>query len=356
MKLGLAILGLSMAATSAYASTARVDALQKGAHLVDTATVFNNPSDMFSLPEVATIEYGASSTFGSDAKGGFLRGEGDTKFGFFLGQGSDTRSAAGTINFEGIENPFTVFYGQKMGSEMSWGLGFTYSASSKKSALKAAPAQTNLDSATQSYMNLTGSVNMGMWVAGLNLDLANTAKTTLTTGNGEGTYAAGNTKLFGQYVMDTSYFDASYEMSNVNTKTDVADVSKKSGSTITLGYTNTMKKDGAEFFYGASYVMTNTKDTVANTKTDDATLPVIVGVEADATSWMVLRGSVTQNVLLGTTKTGNNTDTVNHNTTVAAGMGLKFNKSILDMTLSAAGSGNVESDALGAQAAYTYMF
>jgi hypothetical protein len=357
---------ITMTATGAMASTARYNALQSPIHVVDAITMFSNPSDANKLPEVALIEYGASNTFGSTAQGGFLKAMDDSKIGFFLGAGSATRTAAvstGTVDFEGVENPFTVVYGGKA-ADMGWGVAFTYSSSAKKSDIAAVTGTSypNLDSATQSKMNLTGSVDMGTWNVGATLGLGDTAKTTLVGGD-NANYAATSTNLFGFYGMDTMTFGLMYDMGTKKidstagtTKTTTTDAAS---NTITLSAVNEVKKEGAGFFYGASYKMKTDKDNKGNATTTETTLPVIIGVEADAASWLVLRGSVTQNVLLGTTSrktTTSLTDSVSHNTTVAAGMGIKLNKSVLDMTLSAASTGTVASNALGASAAYTYMF
>lgn len=359
---------ISMFTTGAMASSARVNALQAPVHLVDALTIFGNPSDANKLPEVALIEYGASSTFGSAAKGGFLKAMDDSKLGFFLGAGSSTRvsATAGTLDFEGVENPFAVVYGSKAG-DMGWGVAFTYSSSAKKSDLASTAAvETTLDSATQSKMGLTGSVDMGMWNVGATIGLGDTAKTTLNNAAADSaTYTGTSTNLFGTYVMDTMTFRLKYDMGSTkidktvsSVKTSVQDSTE---NLITLSVINEFKKEGADFFYGASYLMYDKKDKgVSSTTTTTANaLPVIIGVEADAASWLVLRGSITQNVLIGSTSV-KTTETVanstNHNTKVAAGMGLKFNKSVLDMTLSAENSGTVASNALGASAAYTYMF
>ncbi|MFN7905840.1 MAG: hypothetical protein ACK5P5_11725, partial [Pseudobdellovibrionaceae bacterium] len=129
------------------------------------------------------------------------------------------------------------------------------------------------------------------------------------------------------------------------------------------------KKDGTDFFYGAALSMVTQKDDgQANTtslganieKKETTTLPVVVGVEHDAMSWLVVRGSVTQNFLYSSdkvsTKNGATTDgvnTVDDNTVVAAGLGFKFNKFILDATLAAAAHGNLGFDAGDAPATGT---
>jgi hypothetical protein len=105
------------------------------------------------------------------------------------------------------------------------------------------------------------------------------------------------------------------------------------------------------------------KDKTPDNKTETTALPVFAGIEADATSWMVLRASVQQNFILGSKKVttagaGGDADTITNNTTVAAGAGLKFGKLLLDGTLEAANSTTaaVNGNAFLANAALTYMF
>ena len=141
--------------------------------------------------------------------------------------------------------------------------------------------------------------------------------------------------------------------STAHTKDDSSGTSIKADKTdIKIGAINSMKKEGADFFYGISYEMGTTK--VGTVKTDSSRLPVLIGIEADAASWLTLRGSVKQNVLVGSDKT-TETDSAPHDTTVAAGAGFKFNKAVLDVTLTAAGTGSLTSN-LGGNAGLTYLF
>jgi hypothetical protein len=119
-----------------------------------------------------------------------------------------------------------------------------------------------------------------------------------------------------------------------------------------------MKSEGADFFYGFAYKMNDVKS--GGDKTSTSTLPMIFGIETDAASWLTLRGSVTQNVLLGSEKTTGSSptgaDSTDHNTTVNAGMGFKFTKSTLDITLSSATTGAINGSSFGANAGMTYLF
>jgi hypothetical protein len=137
--------------------------------------------------------------------------------------------------------------------------------------------------------------------------------------------------------------------------------------TIEVGIIDHNKIEGGQWFYGAAYRMAERKAegmggaALLQTKTTASSLPFLIGVEYDATSWATLRASATQNVLLGTTKTetasssGDN-DTVVNNTTVSAGLGLKFNKWVIDGSLTAGRTGDVDTNSLLTNVALTYMF
>jgi len=73
---------------------------------------------------------------------------------------------------------------------------------------------------------------------------------------------------------------------------------------------------------------------------------------------MKLRGSVSQNLLVGNTKTKTNgADTIPHNTTTAAGAGFIWGKNNLDVVLTAMGTaGELNATSFGTSASYTYMF
>jgi hypothetical protein len=89
----------------------------------------------------------------------------------------------------------------------------------------------------------------------------------------------------------------------------------------------------------------------------------VIGVEADATSWLVLRASAKQNILVGDTKpNGGVAQTTRNNTTVALGTGIRFNKFMLDATLAAGsvpgspGTAAINDTSLMGNASLTYMF
>ena len=360
MKKTLLLAALTMLAINANASKARMEALQGPANMAtDVQDIFNNPSDITQLPEYVTFEFGpVTATSTMSAEGGFSRAMGDAKYGFYLGHKSASTIAQrvnGTANFMGPENPFEITYGMK--ADMSWGASFAYSSSDVKSLKQ-----------KQNAMGIRLGAQTSMWDAALLMGLGSTAtgadldaSGTITTATEEEAEFKGTSgmSLRGGYNMESMYVFGEYARDG-NTITVASADTKTSVTMLTLGVENKHKLDGGEMFYGVSYHMDTQKvDSGTEVKVESSYLPVIIGVEADAASWLVLRGSITQNVLLGSSKAnGGDADTIPNNTTVAAGMGVKFNKFMLDAVLKAGSTGNLGSDAanFASNASLTYMF
>ncbi len=339
------ILSSLILAQSAFGSKARMEALGNARHLTDVQTVFDIPTNMLLLPEAMELNFG-SNAIDQNTEGGMIRSLGEAKFGFFVGANDEARGSS----YLGVENPFTVAYAAKAGGDMSWGVVFNYSSSNIKGT------SVSTDDKTQNHMSTTASFAMGETVFNVGLTLTDKAKGDGTTDSNEMSRAPmtlgvahkmADWTIYGDYGMDTK---------------KVTGAEDKKISAIRLGAINQMKSEGADFFYGLGYMMTNEKQ--GSNKNDKTEMPVIIGVETDAASWLTLRGSVTQNLLLGGEKdtTGATTtgvDSLPHDTTVAAGMGFKFTKSMLDITLTAAGGsgdGKVNANTFGANAGFTYLF
>ena len=370
MKKLFVIAAVTLASGAAFASKARVSALGNGAHLSDAQSIFQNPADMTLWGDWATFEMGTNAfsytpSAGNGAtvtghEGGLVRSSGDARWGFYMGHKSPTAAlsrsnawtgSAGTIL--GEENPIEVFYAQK--ADLSWGASMFYSNSDKKGPkLK------------QDTMGLRVGARTAMWDAFVNVGLSNNAKDESNTASIKEIKGKSAFKLGGGYSFDSLYVYGNYTTSGFKGSAAGTDTSDVDGSQMAVGVVETMKKDGTDFFYGVSYHMDSYKQKVGTeTKSEATYMPVVIGIEADANSWMVLRASVTQNVVLGGIKdemglvTGavlNETNTWNNSTTVAAGTGMKFNKFTFDGTLGAANGGVVNTTNLLANASLTYMF
>jgi hypothetical protein len=368
MKKLFVIAAVTIASASAFASKARQAALQGAAHLSDITDVVGyasgaiKPDQALNYGDTLAIEFGTASG-NPNAEGGFVRKHGeDMAYGAFFGHKSATMSYFRTLSNSGTtylnqQNPLNLFYAAKAG-DLQWGAGLQYVNSENKVA-KQKEALTAL--------HLSASSAMG-WDAQLAMGLTATAENATTVGAERKLEGKSNMALAGGYKMDSLYLYGSYKMASA--KDTIASSTNALGdwerTDMSLGVVNSNKKDGADFFYGVAYTSTAVKNKLSTgeAKNDQTALPVIVGLEADAASWLVLRGSLTQNVLIGTEKqttagsTTATTDTIMaDSTTAAAGAGIKFGKFTIDGTLRAGTTGLVGSDTnFLTNASMTYMF
>jgi len=334
----LLVIAVALASVNAFATRARVIALANSPHLVDTQTVYTNPADIFGLGDYVTLETGNNATPGtkySNAEGMIVRSMGDAKMGLSLGHQSENASIwglrAGLLAAPAAlqlnqQNPVEFTYGAKA-ADLNWAATLVYSNfNDKVSTVKESSAGVRLGARANN------------WDASLRLGLTNTVEDD-TTGKYTGTLGLGG--HFG-YQMDSLYWIA--DVTSVGFKfenTACVEQSKYTETDISVGVMTSVKKDGSEFFYGAKVAQMDAKESVADRKITATTLPVWIGLEADAASWLTLRGSVTQTVLLDSNKTTTgavtNVETAPgaNNTVVAAGAGLKFNKIVVDGTLQA---------------------
>ncbi len=376
------VIALALASVNAFGSRARMSALANSPHLVDAQTVYKNPSDMFYVGgDFVSLESGAvgsapvappATTEGLNAEGLVVRSMGDAKLGLSLGHQSKNASQYGLrriapANLSGPgnkdqQNPIELTYGMKAG-DMAYAGTLVYSNFNNK---------TTGDK--ESSAGLRFGMHMGALDATLHLGLVNTLDTKVgaVENKFKGTSAIAATV---GYTMDTLYAFGGFTTAGAKNERNGVETDNVSTTDIEVGVISSNKKDASEFFYGAKLVSSSLKNDIAANSTSAAagigefkqtslSLPISLGLEVDAASWLVLRGSVTQSIpLLNNSKTdaalaaadlefspGANT------TTAAFGAGLKFNKLTLDGTILAGGAQVYSSAALLGQVGLTYMF
>lgn len=346
MKTMTILVAVALCATSAFASKARLKALQSSPHLQDSRDVISRePDQALAHGEFVSIESSNNAAGANDAtpngEGGFVRKINDTSaMGAWIGAKSESL-ATGALSDAGstqtIQNPLNLYYASKAG-DLAWGAGLNYSNFENKVTKNKA-----------SSMGLNAGISSAAgWEAQLGLGLTGEATVADTTKFEQKSPMF----LSGGYWMDTMFLFGKYAMGGGKAK-DIASgntTTDRDTNSLEIGVVNSHKKDGADFFYGVSYLMTTNK--VANgTKTEGSSLPVVVGIEADATSWMVLRASIKQNILLGSSKVtpnGGSAAEINlqDSTVVASGLGMKLGKFMVDGSLAATtgASGKLGSD------------
>jgi hypothetical protein len=331
---------------SAMASKARVSSLQGADHIIDNQTVFLNPADLNYLGQYITYEFGAA---GTAAEGGFARklSNGD-RLSIYLGHkntipdfvNGDVRTGN---SFSGQNNPVEVLYGT---GHMGFG-GSLSTIDDKKNGVK-----------ENTVIGKFG-IRDGNYAFYVHAHLLSTAEKTTASVTDKMT-AAPQIVLGGSYDVDTLHYFGALHWGQAKNDIGASSTSKDIKDTdVSLGLEDrSMKTADNDIYYGAKidYVQRD----VAGAKITGTQLPVFLGMEYPVTSWATFRGSVVQNLLLGSIKdeTATNKDAagISNNTTVAAGLGLQYKNLVLDGSLTAATNGQVNGNAFLTNASVTYNF
>jgi hypothetical protein len=265
-------------------------------------------------------------------------------YGVYLGN-NGYQEKRSTYSFLDQDNAIDLLLAGDMGAK--WGARVHYAHSQVEPGTAAAVKKN-------SALGVSLGGKHGDMAAYLNLDLSDKS-------TGDGTNAAYESKIKPSYQIGGAYdwsgfnFYVDYSSNKID-YTLGTDSGYGKGSELLLGVGRIHEiNPTSRFFSNAalSLATTETSTTIASvlstTKIKTNTLPITFGMEADATSWLVVRGSVSQNVLLGQetkTVTGQPDDkkTVASSTKVNAGATLNFGKLKVDglvgttTTLSATGT------------------
>lgn len=350
MKNLLVLAALTVAVSPAFASKARYGALGNSAHITDTQSIFVNPVHMHKVGQFATFELGQPTNGGTPyaekAEGGFLMNSSWGVWGAYVGHRSETvtefvsginATTAANPALPGYngqllteQNPLDLFFGGDV-SGMKWGTYLHYSSAKNDAAVAGVNGTDAKVETAGAGFGLAGD----LWDAYLRVGLNGKSEAKATAPAAlsaelkqKGLYSAG-----GGYWMENNYIFANFLTAKGEftlTGGGTTDIEK---TEYQVGVVNNNPVAGGNVFYGVSYLNNETKN--GNNKSTKSRLPVVVGMEVDAASWLVLRGSVTQAVLVGENKSlaGQKAELTN-STTVAAGAGLKFGKLTLDGLIS----------------------
>lgn len=362
--------GLAVLATPAFASKARLAALGEddngSFYIQDNRNIFLNASEINNNKDFVTYELEAGG-----AEGGFARTAGNMVYGAQLGRSVSYNAAAtqiadGTVTPMAATNALDLFLGGDAG--IKWGVQLTYSSQKDDSFdqdVNPAPGVETPTEAQTDVMDLAVGVSQGAWSAyakaGLtgntehkDTDIELDRKSDLEIG---GSYNLNGYVLYGQYAM------SSYELKTA------APTEEYDSTSLDLGVARQEKlNDKAVLFTKLNYGM-DTFEIKDGDETNDNGLTATVGLEFDAASWLTLRGSVAQQILVNEEETkiaGGATDkaTKANTTIVAAGASLKFGDMSVDGMIgnttgtqpTAANSGVINTDNLMTRVSMTYRF
>lgn len=334
---------VALLSSGALASKSRIATLQGAEHLVDIQTVFINPAHLNLLNPYLTFEMGASGATNSpNAEGGFSKKlNSGNIISIYLGHDNTTTLRDG-VTYLKQQNPIEVIYGTK---NMGFG-GSVSSVNNKKSGTK----ETTL-------VGKYGIVMDGGVSAYGNITLVSTAEQTvgvvtkkITASPG---FTAGGSKDDGEnrFFGSLTYGQAKKEEPPITTN--------YKNAAVQLGWLDhSLKNKDSDIYYGLRLDYSSSDQDAG--KVTALALPAFIGIEYAVTNWATFRGSVSQNILLGSLKDGTavNTDEdgINSNTTFAAGLGLKFASLSFDGSLVAASNGNVNGTSFVTNASVTYNF
>ena len=346
--------------SNSFASFTRMAAVGNSPHISDESQIIDKADVGLNYGEFAAFHWGSATTGTTvptyNAQGGFLRKTENSAWGFYLGNNyanlNQTRTestTAASLDVLTVENPINFYWGTKAG-DFAYGLGFLYSSSANLTT-----------KSSQAVMGASFGFTYGAWDGALLLVPTNTAKNDNSAGNEVALAGKSPMNLFIRYTADTLYVYVNQITNGYKTTKASAVLKDTSSSNMILGFVQSHPFDGGanQWFYGLSYNSLVEKDngtSVVNTTTIRA--PMIIGAEANATDWLTLRGSITENFLIGSTKPVSSDDTgVRGNNTVAAGCSLKFNKWTIDGTFSDVTNANLGLDSkFITDVSMTYMF
>lgn len=379
-------LGLAVLATPAFASKARLQALGDDVngsfYINDNRNVFLNAANVNNHKDLATFEWGntASETDSSSApraEGGVFKTMGNMVYGVYLGSESNTsngfRQISGlTIADVEEENNIDLFVGGDAG--MKWGANLTYSKSAKDEA--------NGD-AKQDAMRTRLGVIAGDIEGYANVSISNKAED--ATGNefkGDLGYQIGGIYNMNEYRVFADYRSNSGEADTVAATGD----GDLKASQLQVGAGRASKlNDKATLYTKGSLVWAkgeNDSDDAADTTAFDCSsttsaacesykamyVPVVIGLEYDAASWLTLRTSIAQTIL-GSEEDEGEKRSFHNTTAVNAGASLKFGELSVDGVIgnsadgtgatgetTATGTGNLRTDNLMSRVSMTYRF
>ena len=327
------VLGTVLAVISvpAFATKARMIALGENVqdnigslYFSDSRNIFQNAAYANDYKDMFIAEWGVSGVAATTAKGdtdtvpqaegGFLKSHGNYVYGLYLGAESpytnEIRSYSRLVDNSTFhqDNQIDVFFAGE--GSMKWGLNATYSASKDSSK-----------GARQSSASVRGGIIKNNLEAFLNVALKNEARIASATAtgvavNGEdkfqgkrgfeagATYNLDIVKVFGYVRHATWQHDANSTIGGAAPRTAYEG---KFDGTYWLYQVGAGKEhkltDKTTLFTKFEYLSFNREvdPTSGNaTKTitlDDWRAPLTIGLEHDASSWLTVRGSISQNIL-----------------------------------------------------------
>lgn len=377
-------LGLAVLATPAFATKARLQALGEDTYgsfyIDDNRNIWLNAANINNHKDLVTFEWGTTSvasdvdtasgaTASPRAEGGIYKGHGNLVYGLHFGGASNTanqlRAATGLVDsFE--DNNVDLFVGGDAG--IKWGANVGYS----KSADNEASADANQESLRTRLGVIAGDIE-----GYANINFKNKAEDTAGSefegklgGQVGAIFALSDYRLFADYRM----FKAEGDFTGTDEELNLSQLIVGAGRA-------TKVNDKATLFTKAQVVWAKVENDIVKGSFAAGTcntleceeystlrVPVVIGLEYDALTWLQLRASVGQ-ALWGKEEDKDDKRGLASTTVVNAGASLKFGELSVDGVIgndngtgstpgssTAAGNGTLRTDVLMTRVGMNYRF
>ncbi|EQC44752.1 hypothetical protein [Bacteriovorax sp. Seq25_V] len=305
-KIVISALALSTLSMSAYASKARLlalgDEVEDNFYVMDSRYIFTNASYANEYANQVFLEWGGTATTSAStldqdadpkAQGGFLKKSGAYTYGAYLGNESNVSSflrilaSSGDTVLNTADNQLDLFIAG--GSDMKWGANFVYAASEKK--------ETGKEKIEDSAMALRLGAHQANWDGFANISLNSEAENKNGTGKPKFEGKLGF-QLGGSYMMNDVKFHGAFK--KFDWEQTLSDVKTDGGFTrIDLGFGKNYKvADEGSVFARVQFTKLDVelKYAAGKAELNRTVVPLVLGYEGKATSWLTLRGSVSHNL------------------------------------------------------------
>ena len=367
-------LGLAVLATPAFASKARLQALGEDVngsfYINDNRNIFLNAAHVNNHKDLVTFETGSAnsdaevdSSSAPRAEGGVFFGQGNLVYGLQLGNESATsdtlRKWAGV---ESEQNNLDLFVGGDAG--VKWGANFTYGHVTETETVN-----------SSEVMRVRLGAIAGDVEGFANVSLKNEA--TDKQGNefeGKLGYQVGASYSMNAYKFFGEFRSIKAEDKKVSKDAEIGLMRVGAGRTDKLNDKATLftkveysrNKGNIETASGSidGTSVATYNGTPLSTGGEDlvlTNLPIIIGLEYDAASWLVVRGSVSQSIFSDVSLKGSSNANLENTTVVNLGSTLKFGEMSIDgvigngETPTAAGTdGSLRTDNLMSRVSVSY--
>lgn len=356
---------------NAFATKARLQALNNSFHLVDPQTMFGNPLDLMGMKNFIALESGnqnGSSTT-DNAEGSISYGLNDhAQIAVVVGHKDDAimgvRSLINTatrLTYDTPQNPIHLFYGIK-GDDVIYAFNISYSNKNDK-----------VNVVKESSALASFGVQWGNYQVYALTTLINTAEYANNKFDG-----AGFVNLAGRLTLDTMTLGLDLYTAKAKSSTGGAETASDNYQALVVGLVDVRSKDGSDFFYGVQAVASDLKNRTTDKDFKRTSLPIWFGVEVKGNDWLTVRGSIQQTILVNQSKddagfatgdgyltgaTGSVSDfsAAPNNTTVAMGLGFNFKNVTVDGVIKGlmtanGGSQQVNSTDFLSQVGLTYNY